>query len=88
MCNWLHPFVKHELEKAIDWRKAKAYDTKNRLSDYSEVVKHEDQAASDYLVLKRSVRYDGSNLRVSVTLSPEFEHAVQIVKVGSSIRHI
>ena len=81
MQDWLLSFVKQELEKAVDWKKSKAYDTKDRSSDYS-YVKDEEQASSNHSIARRSITDDGSNLRVSVDLSIECEHAVQIVKVS------
>ena len=81
MQDWILSFVKQELEKAIDWKKSRAHDTKDRSSDYS-FVKDEEQTASNHLIARRSITDDGSNLRVSIDLSAGYEHAVQIVKVS------
>lgn len=81
MQDWLLPFVKQELEKAIDWKKSRAYDTNGRSNDYS-YMKDEEHASSNHLIARRSITDDGSNLRVSIDLSIGCEHAVQIVKVS------
>ena len=83
MNDWLCHFVQQELEKALDWKKSTTYDTKSRSSNYNLIVKNEEEALADYDVESRSITDDGSNLRVSVTLSAGYEHAVQIVKVNA-----
>lgn len=82
MRDWLGPFVQHELEKAIDWKKSTAYDKDGQHSDYNLIVKNEEDVWYDYDVESRSITDDGSNLRVSAVLSDGYEHAVQIINVG------